>query len=97
MELSGQFHFPAALSQVFCGEIILDPVKNTRPSDPEAYSLIDCAALTCMFVCGFLSACLDHAFVCFFVHLYMDYELSLRKREQFIIIIHFVKVDPVSE
>jgi len=45
MKLAGQLHFPAALSPVFCGEKDLVPVKNLRPVDSIAYSLIDNAAL----------------------------------------------------
>jgi len=48
-------------------------IKNPRPVDHVAYSLIDNAALAWMFVCGFLPTCLDHARVCFCVYLYMDY------------------------
>lgn len=68
---------------ILWGEKNLVSVKNPRPSEPVVYTLIDCAALVCMFLCGFLSAYFDQACVCFCVHLYMDYKLSLRKREQF--------------
>lgn len=85
------------IPSILWGKKDLVPVNNPWSSYPVAYSLIDCAAQACMFVCGFLSENLNHACVCFCVHPYMDYELSLRKREQFIIIIHFPKVDPFSE
>ena len=68
MELSGQLHLPTTLSPVFWGVGgILTQSRILGPPTP----LIDCATLTCMF---------ESCVYVFCLHLYMDYELSLRKQ-----------------